>query len=338
MVVLNWRNTFGPLDMPMPNDGEGHPISADGIHEDTEDKLNPDGTWGPPQPYAPGGSGIVMGYSVNDVSNVIIAEEAVHKRPVKYDWEHWIRQIRYAIAAWEMTRQPKYARRINEYWRMAKSSWSETGPVSWDPSWVPQNIHQYHEMAKANPHTGVWMNLRAAGWIAYSCAMSMKVCPTGPAWANMFLDTCELAAMPGTGQVVSADRYFHPELPIQYTFHWGILVHGTLALCHRLNRPIPQWIFDGMEAMYKLTPVDYGGHPSIPSYLYTSGGEFHVANIPEQHGDPAHGWWSTNCATLYWLTGDPIWLTKATKFGPTVSVDEQSRKETMLMRGITNLL
>jgi hypothetical protein len=335
VLVPTWRESFGPLDMRMPDDGVGTPIGPDGIHEDNDDCLNPDGTAGPLEPGNPGGTGIVFGYSVADLDNVLRLEAGTYNRPVKYDWEHWIRQIRYSITAWEMTRDPLYARHVVQYWELAHEAWSERGEVHLgDPGWIPMNIHQYHEMALANPHQGTPMNGRAAGWVAYNCAAAMSVTTIDPAWAEMFLETCELAAIPGTGQVIVDDDYGAHPIPVQYSFHWAILAHGALALCHQMGRPVPDWIVTGMVAMANAPHMTYEGFPSPPSFMYTINGSFVPESSELQAGDPAHGWWSNNCAVLYRMTGSVQWLNMASMYGPTENYDEQSKKQTILIRGI----
>lgn len=341
----NWRDAFGPLDMKMPTDApptmvdwnlalEHHMLAA---HEDSEDRLNPDGTWGPPDVGAPGGSGICFGYSTADLSAVLVAEGACHRRERWYDWEHWVRQIRYSIAAWEMTHDTKFARRIANYDNFATGVFSDTGVVHLDdPGWVPFTLAQYNAMAKKYPGQGLPWNCRAVGWIAYGRAMRHK-CDrlVTPNWAQMLLHTCELAAHPETGQLGHFNNPGDPLHSLTYTFHEAILIHAVLCLCKRTQRTTPRWVYAWMESVGDLPPMDYGGWPSPPSYWTTVDGRLVAYQGPQQHGDPAHGWWGSNCIALHSLTGDVRWLEKASLYGPYLSNrNEQERKQTMLARGL----
>lgn len=336
----NWRAAYGPLDMPMPNDGVGNPLVMPpfpAVHEDMEDCINADGTHGPVSTYSPGGSGICFGYSVQDPANVLLLESATNKRPEWYNFEHWVRQFRYAIARTEMVRDTIGPRRVLQYANYAHSVYDERGPVYFGPGWIPNNIHQFHEQAILTPHVGCGANLRELGWVAYCEAMALKLDKNRPTdWADMFLDTCNLAAFPGTGQIGSSPNSggeATTPVNVQYTFHWGILVHGALALCHRLKRSVPYWVLEGMQATMALPAMPYAGVPSMPSFTYSEGGVLKAATGPGQHGDPAFGWWSSNCAALYKITGDAVWLDRALLYGPHTATDEQSRKFTMLRRG-----
>lgn len=334
----NWPVAFGPGDMPMPNDGPGVPLGHWGEHEDSEDCLNRDGTWGPLAVGSPGGSGIVMGYSVSDLDIVLKAEAGCAKRRYFYDWEHWIRQIRYSIAAWEMTHDPKFARRIVSYDTLATGAYTDDpGTIHLDdPGWVPSTLAQYHAMAQQKPHTGLPWNCRAVGWIAYGRLMRHK-CDRSVTrnWINMLLETCELAAMPGTGQQGWFNSPGDPLHGFTYTFHEAILVHAVLCACRRLKLAVPSWVLAWMHAVESAPTIEYpvgSGCASPLSYWKTSGGILTPYVGPLQHGDPAHGWWGTNCAVLEKLVSG--WAAKAGRYGPTEATDEQSRKETMLMRGL----
>ena len=345
----NWRDAFGPLDLKMPVDPSPTMTDFDqalathqrAVHEDSEDVLNQDGTWGPPDPGVQGGSGIAFGYSSSDLSAVVVAEDATYRRPRRYDFAHWCRQTRYAIAAWEMTHSEKFARRIVYYDTLATGALTsdpETIHLD-DPGWIPPTLAQYHAMAQANPGLGLPWQCRSIGHVAYGRAMRHKVDRRlTTAWADMLLETCALAARSGTGQQGNWQQgaFKFEESGIAYTFHEMILAHGVLALCHRLHRSVPYWIFDLMNAVESLPRVDYYGLPSPVSFWSTESGLACASTgwTPEpQHGDPAFAWWSTNCIALYKITGDIAWKNRAGLIGPTTNTDEQSRKFTMLMRG-----
>lgn len=308
------------------------------VHEDDTDSLNDDGTWGPESVGAVGGSGIVFGYSVEDLAAVVVAEQAVHLRTAFYDWEHWVRQTRYATAAWEMTHDRRYARRIVQYGEMAGAAFAFPGAISYGQGWTPFSISQYLDMAAKDPHNGIQgANLRQMGWLADSRAMQLKVTPNDPkvrSWIEGFLALCELAAMPGTGQLTRDMHVGVVESDVQYTFHWAICAHAAMNCAYRLGKRVPRWVVAGMRALSELPVMDYYGSPSPPAFLRTVGGKFVLATGPAQDGDPAHGWWSTNCAALARDTKDSTWVTLAKRYGPQDKASEQARKESMLLRGL----
>jgi hypothetical protein len=332
-----FRALQGPLDLRMPDDGIGKPIGPDGIHEDNEDRLNADGTWGVADVGSVGGSGICFGYTVADLRNVMVAEDAVFKRHAYYNWEHWIRQIRYSVAAWEMTHATRFAARIASYADLARAAW--TGPVVLgDPSNVPQNIDQALAMAGAAPHSGLpeWMG-RACGWVAYGEAMNLKTHRDAPArFARKILAACALAAKHGTGQVVVTQKDGIDQTDVVNVYMQQILVHGVLALCYQLHQDVPGWVFDWMLSVYEQDPVDYYGYPSPPAFVRSRGLRLIPATGPFQGGDSACGWWSSCCVPMHKLTGDRMWLDIAPKFGPLTKNTEDERKMSMIYRGATS--
>lgn len=344
-LLAHWREDVGALSLKMPTDPP--PTLTDfryalanhmrAEHEDSGDVLNEDGTWGPPNVGAEGGSGIAFGYACSDSGAVLVAADAVHRRPVFYDWEHWVRQIRYAIAAYDMTHDAKWKRRIIAYDNMARGTLSDDPTTIHlnDPSWIPFSLAQYGAMAQAGPHKGLPWNARAVGWIAYGHAMRLKVDPSaGGRWAQLLLDTCRLAAVQHTGQLVADSDYGKYTRPVQATFQWGILVHAVLALCYQCDQDVPQWIFNGMDAIQALPRLDYYGTMSPVKYAYTENGKLVAYDGPGQSGDPGFAYWSSNCVALAKLTGDrDYWLRRAAKIGPTTNNSEDERKISMLYRG-----
>lgn len=332
----NWRDAFGPLDAKMPLDAS--PTMTDfyaaqanhqyAQHEDSEDFLASDGTWGPPYPYGYGGSGINFGYSSCDLDAVIVAEQGCWNRPTRYDYGHWIRQIRYAIAAWEMTHDTKFARRIVQYDTIACGQFTDDPATIHlgDPAWIPFTLAQYHAMANG---TGLPADyIRPMAWIGYGKAMRLKVDRKAlHGWAEMYLNTCAIASQPGTGQMASG---------MTSTFHEALLVHAVLCLCHRLKRPVPQHCFDMMHTIQTLPRMDYYGMPSPVRFWSTVDGRAVPATDSTgfaQQGDSAFGYWSTNSVAMWKMTGDRARLDAATEIGPTQNTDENSRKLTMLYRG-----
>lgn len=339
-----WRESFGWSDLRMPIDPA--PSLADFPaalanhqaleHEDAEDFLNADGTWGPGNVGAEGGSGIAFGYSSDDLAAVVIANKATHARAKWYDYEHWIRQIRYAIAEAEMRVDNIHAvRRVLEYANHARADWSETGRVSLGTPWdIPENWNQYHRMALEKPGQGLFINGRAAGWILCGEAMALKLQPgRSRAFARMALDTLRLAAMPGTGQIIADDGGGAHVAPVQYTFHAAILGQGTLGLCHRLKLEIPLWLREWFASIKALPVMDYYGYPSPPAFTYTIDGKLVVEKGPIQHADPGCAFWSSNAIAAMKIDGDQGWKEEAKRFGATNTSDQLNRRLSMLLRG-----
>jgi len=342
VLLDGWRSNTTPLDLPVPKDPPPTLIDWSAIpaghgtveHEDSEDRLNPDDTWGPDDVGAVGGSGISFTYSSSDLDAVRVAEAAVFRRRSWYDWSHWVRQIRYSMAGYDMTHDALYARRLIVYADRARASWSEHGPISYGAGWTPQNLAQYHDMAtKGIQQNGSFG--REVGWVAWGEAMALKVNPRrDTTWLRMFKETCDLAANPKTGQIVHDTHAGVDGDDLEYTFHASIRNIAYLAACYRLKLRPRKWLFNWYEAVHGQTPIPYpegSDCPSPPAFMHTVGGVLVPATGPAAEGDPAHGWWSSFCVAMQKVAGKGI--EGATKFGPTDAGSEQAKKESMLYRG-----
>ncbi len=267
---------------------------------------------------------------------MLVAAEAVRRRKDFYNWEHWIRQIRYAIAAWEMTHNPRWAEEIIFYDDLARAALSDDPTTIGDVNSnnVPFSLAHYHAMAQARPHVALPWNLRAVGWIAYGYAMRLKVDPgCSHAWGRMLLDTCRLAAVPRTGQLCAdaGNGAYNP--PCQYTFQWGLAAHGLLACCYQMQQEVPHWLICGMLSIYKLPRLDYYGFQSPVAFAYTLNGELVPLEGPQQHGDPGFAYWSSNCIALNKFFPGESWIRRAKWIGPQTANSMDERRASMLLRG-----
>lgn len=332
--TLNWRLAYGPIGLAMPKDpvhqpgfdwGAAYFMGRAQQREDSLDRLNTDRTWGSLNPAEQGGSGFVFGHSTDDLDSCIVAAKAMENTNPKPDEEHAIRWFRHSMEWWELSRDPAAAR---AFVRIA-SNMIATG----------YQLAPYVEHVMASPHTGVSMNGRIFGWKSYARAEQMRIAPTSRAWARMFVDVCEQAAMPKTGQVLADVNTGGGALDqenVVYCYHQGILLFGMLACCAQLGKPVPTFVFDWMGQIENLPLSDYYGTPSMPAFLYTKGERLKPCTGPGQHPDPFFGLWSTLCVVLAKMTGErDRWLRKATKIGPTTNNTEDERKLTMLFRGAT---
>jgi len=356
-IRSTWRSEFGPWKSPMPVDPapqsvDWNALYAGGIahaHEDSMDRLNANRTWGTDNPAEPGGYGIVPGYSCDDFGAVFVAEKAQRASLFQPDLEHSIRRTRWPMTAWELTHDTFFARRIHSLdEEIVAGAFSISGPVHTnDPGWTPQNLNSLHAQAMEHPNLGLSWNCRAYGEAAILRAMRQKCdrsLPTSPsaAWGFACLETSQMCAVPGTGQqgnwqAETGLPYNFNEIGQTYTFHEGLKILGTLALCKMTNAPVPIWVRRLMDALESMPAMDYYGVRSIPSYWRTVNGVAVPENRVDQHGDPAFGWWSTNCTILaQLLPGERnYWLDRALRYGPTVATDQQSRVFTMFWRGAT---
>src|SRR5690242_18597066 len=112
----NWHQHATPFDMRVlvePNPAPGinwsyafeHGMAA--VHEDVEDALQVDGTWGMPGPdgtYKAGGSGLSFAYGADDIDALVVADQAIRNRPLRYNLAHWCREGRYPWTLSDATR------------------------------------------------------------------------------------------------------------------------------------------------------------------------------------------------------------------------------------------
>jgi len=329
----NWRLNTGPGNFIMPVDPAFPLMQGLPCHrEDSQVGIDADGhdIGGIGDG---GGTGIVFGNSSEDPENIILMEGVRHARLEYYNWEHFVRQFQYAIYRTDMIRDTIGPRRVIQYANLARTFFSETGPVFFGAGWYPDNIHQYHEAALHNPGVGLPWNIREIGWAGYIETMACKVDPNrSRAWLQMFLSTCEMAAIPGTGQLSSGPNTGGgPTVPVnvQYSFHWGICAHAAICAARVLHQLTPLWVIEGMEALDACS-TQAG---AVMSFLYSEGGILKVAQGSGQHTDPAYGWWTTNCAALA-QAYDPSWKPRAMKWFAPTGNPEQDRKFTLLYRGI----
>jgi hypothetical protein len=253
-------------------------------------------------------------------------EHATQNRTEFYDWEHWIRQIEYAWIRSRMIRDTIGPRRVVQYATLAGSFWNG-------------RLAQYHQLVNIQgAHKGLNVNLRELGWVAFGELLALQVDKNrSQTWLHSFLDLCNDIAFPATGQLCSGPNTGGDSMipqNVQYTFHWSQCAWTTLQICAFLGKDPPQWVLDGMNSLEKQPGSDYYGQLSMPAFLYTNRASQLVPAVgPGQHPDPAFGWWSNLCATL--AIWDKNQIVRAAKWGPTVATDEQSRIETMLIRGLT---
>lgn len=349
----NW-NIQGPLDLALPIDpdpwpgfdwdaayfmGQAHP------RQDSMDRLNADRTWGTGNPAEPGGSGIAFGHSQPDLGAVRVACKAL-EHSVDPDPEHLIRRLLDPLAGFEMTHEVYFARQVQKATLIGLAWYPLDGPVLLDePSWFPTNLHNLSAYAHAHPHSGlIHVNARALGWTAYAKAMEHKCArvlgaPVNTAWMATLLEVLDMAAITGTGQIIcDSDNSQHKldQLDVEYTFQWSILAMGALACARRLHKPLPWWIEPHLDALATLPKVAYYGVPSVPAFTYSDHGVLKVATGPGQQGDPEFGWIPTLNAVMYRETKNPKFLDPARQCGPITATDEQSRKWSMIWRGMNS--
>jgi hypothetical protein len=348
----HWRDSATPLNLRMPTDPVPTLIDwqaalanhQHAVHEDSEDCLNVDGTWGPAQVGDAGGSGIYFGYSTADADAVYVWDLAVHARTAWFNYEHWLRQIRAAIVKAEMIRDLSGLRRVLEYANHALLQFNANDLGG--PGYVPKNVNRWLQDAALAPHQGLLgdnaggsFNLRELGEVLYGEAAALKVNPQrDQTFARKCLALLSLAAMPGTGQIARnstpSGNAGIDQSDTQQVFQWGLCVHGALAAAYVLGLQPDQWILDGLSALDALAGsagFTYNGMPGPPQFVRTVNGVYVPATGPGQSGDPAYGYWSSNCVAL--SKWDASQVARATRWGPTVVADEQSRKLSLLYRG-----
>lgn len=359
-----YLDSWGPLGLRLPSDPDPCPgvdwgalyrRGGSHAHQDDQDRLNADRTWGTNDAQAPGGSGIALAYSQPDVAAVRVAFMGWKNNPVKPNPEHACRDGLYDLAGFEMTGEAQFARGVQAVaTRCTVWPWFEMdGEVRLDdPGYRPQNLDNLMAYAQAHPHQGLrYVNIRALGWAMYFkaaevyCLKKMArsaVATISTAWLEKALDVLDLAAMPGTGQIEFGDfDEQHPidQLGCEYSFHKGILAMGAMACAKQCGRPLPTWVRQWLEAAAVLPAMTYSpyGAASLPSFTFSVGGKLYVASGSGQNGDPAFGWHQSACvgAAMLDVANRAHWLSLATRWGPTVwdGKDEQTRKFTMLYRG-----
>jgi hypothetical protein len=194
-----------------------------------------------------------------------------------------------------------------------------------------------------NPHEGLSINGRAAGWAFMLEAMALKIDrKRSRRYAEMALDTCELAAFLGTGQIcsgVNTGGDTTDPVKVVYAFHQSTLAIGAAALAFQIGRTLPHWIREWADALYLQSPHDSYGSPSPLSFFYTDLDTCKLvpATGPGQHPDPAGAWWSPLCVTIWRFNHDYRLLERARKFGPTDTGDAQSARYSMLYRGVQSI-
>jgi hypothetical protein len=363
----HWRNHCTPFDMKVPAD----PIPAPGInwqeafdqelfvvHEDAEDCLNADQTWGPYGPdgtYKPGGSGIRFAYGAEDPDALVVADRAIRNRALKYNLAHWCREAGYAWYLSDMTRELKAPRRVAALADFQRSTWAL--PDAYDgPGNNPRTVAFMELLASQTPGRALDAvridEPRAIGWLQWGEAMALKVSPQREhTFAQRLVDLTLAAVIPETGQIVRGPHSGIDQGDIFYVFQSTIWWMGTLALCMRLGRPIPPAVFTYAEKVHALPVVDYYGSPTMPAFVRSEGGQLIPGTGPEQQGDPSIGWYEELCAVLYKLTGDTKYVSWSCKFGvgatltAAATLDQkraalaaitnlQARKQTVLLRGV----
>src|SRR5690349_17052051 len=358
----DWYKDWGPLGSVMPIDA---PLPArdwraafeSGVytpHEDSRDyienqKHGPPGIDGTKEV---GGSGVCFGHTRAEPDAVLVLDQAVANRDLDYDDAHAVRGDRFAFHRYELFRDRASRARVLDVVNRRKRRWNQNLVILGQPQNVPENIHQYHAMARAKPHTGTPMPLRPAGWVFWGEAMALKVeVGRSVAYAQKFLKTCELAAHEATGQLTFDTKTGINESGIQYQFHWTICAMGALACAHRLGQAVPDWIMRGVHAMADLEPVDYYGAPCPPAYVYThkrrlvpcTGSLIEPPNYP---GSPGIAYWWELIAALY-RQGALIDLEMALLFGThrsktirelreelRVEQDPQRLRDSQMLRGL----
>lgn len=357
MVTLrpHW-NVQGPLDLVLPIDPDPCPgfdweaayfMGQAKEHQDSQDRLNADRTWGTDNPAAPGGTGIAFAYSQPDLPAVRVACKGWKNNPYKPDVEHSMRDGIYYMAGFEMTHEVYFARGVRDVAeRCTTFPWfSLHGDVVLDsPASRPQNLDCLLARAQGpDRNTGLrFINLRAFGnalyWKAalHKCARVLGA-PEPTEWMSKALDIMEFAAVPTTGQISSnpGDAQHPLDQPnCEYTFHWSFAAMGALACSRRLHLPPPSWIEPHLDQLAALPPMDYYGGQSIPAFTYSDGGVLKVATGSGQQGDPNFGWLGTVNAVMYRETGKQKFKDRVRQYGPTANTDEVARKFTMVQRGM----
>lgn len=323
MIRENWRSTFGPLSLVMPND----PVPKPGVnwqavydaggtqeHYDWLDTLR-NRKWFTDNPAEAGGSMIQFGYASEDLDAVQVAIKAFGNS-VEPDDEHLIRWLIYFMALHEMSGN---ARPLATF--MSRRLW----PLS--------VLDDMMRQVQAAPGTGLMVNPRAFGWQMYGRAAQMKAARTSSTWAQKALDLLELAAMP-SGQPTIDTRLGINEINVMYLFHTSILAIGALALCYQLGKPPPEWVIRYALNLYELPTMTAAGWPAPPSFIYTKGSRFKVCTGSGQQPCPGWAYYAPLCVVLEKMDPNGGWINRAYRFGCGTSAnDPQERRDSMLLRG-----
>lgn len=352
-VLPEWTTSrkFGPLEAVMPLDPDPTPgvdwgslyfMGVAHAHQDSQDRLNADRTWGTGNPAEYGGSGIGFGYSTDDIGCILVATKALQNTIPGPDQAHGSRRLLYPLAGFSMTHDVYYARRVQQAAAYQEQWFPMTGPVILDDQgWFPTNLDNLLAYAAAYPHQGLkHISLRPLGWTLYAKAAEHLCARTlgsavSTAYMEKALHILDLAAMLPTGQMLSDFDGAHPtDQPGEILFHWGILAVGALACCKRLHKPVPAWVPLHLDALDTLPQVPYYSGTSFPTCVYTDGAALKASTGLGQGGDPAWAYYSSVCAAAYYVSGDPHYKQRANRWGPTTADTEDNRKISMLLRGM----
>lgn len=342
----------GPLELPMPADPDPCPgidwnaRYMEGVyteHQDSQDRLNADRTYGTGNPAEGGPSGMEFTYSQPDIAAVRVLCHALNNTVPGPDVEHQMRKLRLFMAGFDMTHEPFFARGVKQCADYCLQQFPLLGPVSLDPSNFAQNLQSLGAWVNANPGCGIpYVIPRAFGSALYCYAAYHKVAralgvPVDPNWMTQALAILDRAAFPTTGQLFTGPDPAHQlDGPGEYTFHWSFVALGAMACTKRLHRPPPTWIAPHLNALVTMPSMDYYSQPSLPGFTTTNsqGGLIPCTGIGQQP-DPNFGWWSTVCLAYAQESGDPAFKKMATLWGPQTwdGHDEPTRKLTMVLRG-----
>jgi len=357
-LIPDWRTRSTPFDMKVPTDPNPAPgvdweaayaAHQHAIHEDSEDCLNADQSWGPASTDAPGGSGIRFAYGANDLDAMIVADRAIQNRAKRYNLAHWCREAGYAWYISDRVRDARAQRRVLELADFQKQTWSVDDTYD-GPGYNPLTVPFMLALANKNPgqcldETRIY-EPRGIGWLQWGEAMALKVHGArDQQFARDLLDVAKIAANPLTGQIVKGPHSGINETDIFYVFHTSTWAMGALALAHRIGEPIPQWVLTYAEKLHGLPVFDYYGGATMPAFVRSEGSNLVAGTGPEQQGDPSIGWYEELCAVLFHLTGERKWLGYSCKFGVSATnipekmtklsalTSLQALRQTVLLRG-----
>lgn len=192
--------------------------------------------------------------------------------PKPYDWAHYIRQIRYGIAANAQCPTPMVERHLRALAHHAVMAFSHRGPVIDGPGYTARNIVTYRRMAQKSPHTGIpgtWMG-RQMGW----CAWAVRAAQPDFWLDSWYFDArhlCAQAAMP-TGFIqrngfdgIDAERHGawnNTGMDGAQVFEWCLLA------CAFANGDLtPDWIKRGIRQINALPRLSYAGHESWSHFV-----------------------------------------------------------------------